>query len=149
MDSEELGVLCWWLTERDGLQTTNADNLTFQNRRDLPRDTPLVRVEVLRVIFFSTHSDDGNPSSANIKQALCESNAICVRESNTSSWKSCQGGSFKLNLPDHRFTKYGDGVPFQLSQIQNCMLILKYKDMMKAQVHVTQVFRYSDTQRLP
>ncbi|GJS41042.1 hypothetical protein Tco_0566085 [Tanacetum coccineum] len=27
--------------------------------------------------------------------------------------------------------------------------INEYKDMMKAQVHVTQVFRYSDTQRLP
>nr|GEX29351.1 replication protein A 70 kDa DNA-binding subunit B [Tanacetum cinerariifolium] len=33
-----------------------------QNRRDLPKDTPIDRLEVL--------SDDGNPSRANIKQAL-------------------------------------------------------------------------------
>ncbi|GJR34227.1 hypothetical protein Tco_1209911 [Tanacetum coccineum] len=39
-----------------------------QNRRDLPRDTPLDRIEVLRVILFSIHSDDENPSSVNIKQ---------------------------------------------------------------------------------
>ncbi|GJZ03780.1 copia protein [Tanacetum coccineum] len=78
-----------------------------QNRRDIPRNTPLDRVEVLgiiekrskvrmrimpteteltleqsqqgvsyevsniRVILFSTHSDDGNPSKVNIKQ-LCD-----------------------------------------------------------------------------
>ncbi|GJT40816.1 hypothetical protein Tco_0940681 [Tanacetum coccineum] len=58
-----------------------------QNRRDLLRNTPLDRVEVLaviknpmhypcdncqiiRVILFSIHSDDGNPSRVNIKQ-LC------------------------------------------------------------------------------
>nr|GEU43394.1 ribonuclease H-like domain-containing protein [Tanacetum cinerariifolium] len=35
---------------------------THQNRRDLPKDTPIDRLEVL--------SDDGNPSRANIKQAL-------------------------------------------------------------------------------
>nr|GEW10157.1 ATPase WRNIP1 [Tanacetum cinerariifolium] len=34
----------------------------IQNRRDLPKDTPIDRLEVL--------SDDGNPSRANIKQAL-------------------------------------------------------------------------------
>ncbi|GJV28239.1 hypothetical protein Tco_1384687 [Tanacetum coccineum] len=36
--------------------------LLSQNRRDLPRDNPLVSVEVL--------SEDGNPARANIKQAL-------------------------------------------------------------------------------
>nr|GEZ09178.1 retrovirus-related Pol polyprotein from transposon TNT 1-94 [Tanacetum cinerariifolium] len=34
----------------------------FTNQRDLPKDTPIYRLEVL--------SDDGNPSRANIKQAL-------------------------------------------------------------------------------
>nr|GEU86232.1 hypothetical protein [Tanacetum cinerariifolium] len=36
--------------------------IELQNRRDLPKDTPIDRLEVL--------SDDGNPSRANIKQAL-------------------------------------------------------------------------------
>ncbi|GJX64140.1 hypothetical protein Tco_0298483 [Tanacetum coccineum] len=52
----------------------------------------------IEVILLSIHSDDGNPSSVNIKQN-------CGRGSNTLSWKSCQGGSSKLNLPDHRFRR--------------------------------------------
>nr|GEU29446.1 hypothetical protein [Tanacetum cinerariifolium] len=39
-----------------------------QNQRDLPKDTPIDRLEVL--------SDDGNPSRANIKQALGDENPI-------------------------------------------------------------------------
>ncbi|GJU07974.1 hypothetical protein Tco_1124404 [Tanacetum coccineum] len=31
------------------------------------------------------------------------SNKLCGRGSNTLSWKPCQGGSSKLNLPDHRY----------------------------------------------
>nr|GEW57197.1 reverse transcriptase domain-containing protein [Tanacetum cinerariifolium] len=38
---------------------------------------------------------NGNPSRVNIKQ-------LCGRGYNTLSWKPCQGGSSKLNLPDHR-----------------------------------------------
>ncbi|GJY29156.1 hypothetical protein Tco_0404923 [Tanacetum coccineum] len=38
---------------------------SHQSWRDLPKDNPLVSVEVL-----STHSEDGNPARANIKQAL-------------------------------------------------------------------------------
>ncbi|GKC38402.1 hypothetical protein Tco_1050786, partial [Tanacetum coccineum] len=55
-------------------------SLCFQNWNDLPRDIPLDRIEVLRydikgvknirVIPYSIHSDDGNPTSVNIKQAL-------------------------------------------------------------------------------
>nr|GEV78817.1 hypothetical protein [Tanacetum cinerariifolium] len=45
------------------------------------------------------HSADGNPACANIKQAL-------GRGSNTLSWKPCQGGSSKLNLPDHMYSIY-------------------------------------------
>nr|GEX22464.1 retrovirus-related Pol polyprotein from transposon TNT 1-94 [Tanacetum cinerariifolium] len=40
-----------------------GEKLVSQNRRDLPKDTPIDRLEVL--------SDDGNPSRPNIKQALC------------------------------------------------------------------------------
>nr|GEU32884.1 hypothetical protein [Tanacetum cinerariifolium] len=42
-----------------------SDKTLNQNRMDLPRDIPIVRLEVL-----SIHSDDENPSSANIKQAM-------------------------------------------------------------------------------
>ncbi|GJT63581.1 hypothetical protein Tco_1015061 [Tanacetum coccineum] len=62
-------------------------NLESQNQRDLPRDIPLDSVEVLsndlrvlRIILVILpehqsdtkviHNDDGNPSRANIKQAL-------------------------------------------------------------------------------
>ncbi|GKD35186.1 hypothetical protein Tco_1250695 [Tanacetum coccineum] len=67
----------------------------------------------IRVIPHNIHSDDGNPSSANIKQALCLKRASghrkdehklttqSVRGFNTLSWKYCQGDSSKLNLPDH------------------------------------------------
>ncbi|GJS91330.1 hypothetical protein Tco_0773966 [Tanacetum coccineum] len=72
----------------------------------------------IRVILVSIHSDDGNPSSVNIKQYCGRSYAL--------SWKSCQGGSSKLNLPDHRNV---------ISQ--------------KAQVHVRIVFRNSDNHELP
>nr|GEX09604.1 integrase, catalytic region, zinc finger, CCHC-type, peptidase aspartic, catalytic [Tanacetum cinerariifolium] len=43
-----------------------------QSWRDLPRDNPLVSVEVLRPFewYVSNHNEDGNPSRANIKQAL-------------------------------------------------------------------------------
>nr|GEU85566.1 hypothetical protein [Tanacetum cinerariifolium] len=39
-----------------------------QNQRDLPRDTPIDRVEVLRVILFSFSVMNRNSSSINIKQ---------------------------------------------------------------------------------
>ncbi|GKA47169.1 hypothetical protein Tco_0740052 [Tanacetum coccineum] len=51
-----------------------------------------------RVILFSIHSDDGNPFSVNIKQHCGRSYAL--------SWKSCQGGSSKSNLPDHRHKRW-------------------------------------------
>ncbi|GJX18876.1 hypothetical protein Tco_0221553 [Tanacetum coccineum] len=52
----------------------------------------------IRVILFSIHSDDGNPSSVNIKQH-------CGRGSYALSWKPCQEDSSKLNLLDHRFRR--------------------------------------------
>nr|GEU99182.1 hypothetical protein [Tanacetum cinerariifolium] len=70
---------------------------------------------------------DGNPSRANIKQAL-------GRRSYALSWKPCQGDS--LNPPDHRYSIYtikretrglDDGVAaaFQRSRIHHHMLMLK------------------------
>nr|GEU86532.1 putative reverse transcriptase domain-containing protein [Tanacetum cinerariifolium] len=50
-------------------------------------------------VILSIHSEDGNPSCANIKEAL-------GRGSNTLSWKPCQGGSSKLNLPDYRYKQW-------------------------------------------
>ncbi|GJR23126.1 retrotransposon ORF1 [Tanacetum coccineum] len=50
--------------------------------------------ESIRVICFSIYNDDGNPSSIIIKQH-------CGRTSYALRWKYCQGGSSKLNLPDH------------------------------------------------
>nr|GEU47394.1 hypothetical protein [Tanacetum cinerariifolium] len=79
------------------------------------------------------------------------SNKHCGRGLNTSSWKSCQGDSSKLNLPDHRpvLTELEVVVP-HYSRVEfraTCSYSIdEYKDMMKAQVHVTQVFCYSDTQ---
>nr|GEX99251.1 hypothetical protein [Tanacetum cinerariifolium] len=40
------------------------------NRRDLPKDTPIDRLEVLRYDLEKGVNDDGNPSRANFKQAL-------------------------------------------------------------------------------
>nr|GEU67976.1 hypothetical protein [Tanacetum cinerariifolium] len=48
----------------------------------------------IKVIHFSIHNDDGNPSSVNIKQH-------CGRRSYALRWKPCQGVSSKLNQPDH------------------------------------------------
>ncbi|GJS43860.1 hypothetical protein Tco_0812807 [Tanacetum coccineum] len=65
-------VVC--ATCKQCLITANHDEC---NRRDLPMDTPLDRIEVLRVILFSIHSDDGNLSRVNIKQLYGRSS--CAR----------------------------------------------------------------------
>ncbi|GJR89284.1 retrotransposon protein, putative, unclassified [Tanacetum coccineum] len=50
-----------------------------------------------RVILFSIHSDEWKSFQSQHQTAL--------RGSNTLSWKSGQGGSSKLNLPDHRYKR--------------------------------------------
>ncbi|GJU92590.1 retrovirus-related pol polyprotein from transposon TNT 1-94 [Tanacetum coccineum] len=45
----------------------------YQNQRDLPRDTPLDRVEVLRVILFSTYSDEWKSFQSQHQIALRQS----------------------------------------------------------------------------
>ncbi|GJW64631.1 hypothetical protein Tco_0116515 [Tanacetum coccineum] len=76
-----------------------------QSRRDLPRDNPLVSVEVL-----STHDEDGNPSRANVKQALVDLNPLVhsfralstLRRSGlrtaSAATKPCQGNSSEFYL---------------------------------------------------
>ncbi|GJR97347.1 hypothetical protein Tco_0269521 [Tanacetum coccineum] len=54
---EEVGKICWWKRIWERPKTASADNMTLyrcsfprssQNRRDLPRDIPLDRIEVHR-----------------------------------------------------------------------------------------------------
>nr|GEZ40310.1 hypothetical protein [Tanacetum cinerariifolium] len=109
-----------------------------QSRRDLSRNTPLDRVEVLVM--------NGNPSRVNIKQ-------LCIR-------KPCQGGSSKLNLPIHMYNIHTvkrssrnrrrrryNLIPAKSRFKTPCSII---KDnMMKAQVHMSKSFAISDVQALP
>ncbi|GJW25026.1 retrovirus-related pol polyprotein from transposon TNT 1-94 [Tanacetum coccineum] len=74
-----------------------------------------------RVILFSIHSNDGNPSRAIIKQALRGSYAL--------SWKPCQADS--SNLPDHRFKRRccsltlaeSDSLPHAHAQTTKCRIL--------------------------
>ncbi|GJU24801.1 retrovirus-related pol polyprotein from transposon TNT 1-94 [Tanacetum coccineum] len=52
------------------------------------------RPRTFRVILFSIYSGEWKPFHCH--------HQIALRGSNTLSWISCQGGSSKLNLPDHR-----------------------------------------------
>ncbi|GJS88899.1 hypothetical protein Tco_0771535 [Tanacetum coccineum] len=51
-----------------------------------------------QVILFSIHSDEW-------KSFQSQPQTSSAVESNTLSWKPCQGGSSKLNLPDHRYKR--------------------------------------------
>ncbi|GKC35897.1 hypothetical protein Tco_1048281, partial [Tanacetum coccineum] len=51
----------------NGLQTTNTDYLAFQNRRDLPNDTPLVRVYVLRITQLIAGIEDSHHGAGDTK----------------------------------------------------------------------------------
>ncbi|GKA28278.1 retrovirus-related pol polyprotein from transposon TNT 1-94 [Tanacetum coccineum] len=78
-------------------------------------------LENIRVILFSIHSNDGNPSRAIIKQALRGSYAL--------SWKPCQADS--SNLPDHRFKRRccsltlaeSDSLPHAHAQTTKCRIL--------------------------
>ncbi|GJZ86165.1 hypothetical protein Tco_0657775 [Tanacetum coccineum] len=89
---------------KDG-KVRNSFPRSRQSRRDLPRDNPLVSIEVL-----STHNEDGNPSRANIKQALVGFNLLVhsfralstLRRSSlrtaSAAAKPCQGDSSEVYL---------------------------------------------------
>ncbi|GJU32421.1 retrovirus-related pol polyprotein from transposon TNT 1-94 [Tanacetum coccineum] len=60
-----------------------------------PTHYPCDIARTFRVMLFSIHSDEWKSFQSQPQTAL--------RGSNTLSWKPCQGGSSKLNLPDHRY----------------------------------------------
>ncbi|GKB26547.1 hypothetical protein Tco_0865948 [Tanacetum coccineum] len=111
----ELGELCWWKNTRRRLQTSSENKMMISSlQRDLPRDNPLVTVEVLRYDLqkekcvikgivqtemelvlehtqqehpsdtYVLHNEDGNPAWPN---------------NQTSTWRI---SFLRLNLPDHR-----------------------------------------------
>ncbi|GKB93950.1 hypothetical protein Tco_0980087 [Tanacetum coccineum] len=96
---------------------------------------------------FSIHSDDGNPSRANIKQALRGSYAL--------SYKTCQGDS--LSLPDHRYKRRCCSViPAESDSLlyayaQTTKTYYKHLDsrIKKAQEFNTKTSANSDIQDLP
>ncbi|GJV32349.1 hypothetical protein Tco_1392749 [Tanacetum coccineum] len=98
-----------------------------------------VSYEVLniRVILFSIHDDNGNPSRVNIKQ-------LYGRGSKTLSWKPCQGGSSKLSLPDHRYKKRCYNLIPAESRFTTSCSIDKDKYNMKDQEHVLKSSAISD-----
>ncbi|GJV86223.1 hypothetical protein Tco_1530161 [Tanacetum coccineum] len=59
-----------------------------------PTHYPCDNCQNIRVILFSTHSDDGSPSRVNIKQ-LCDAP---VTRTASAAVKSCQGDSFEFYL---------------------------------------------------
>nr|GEY93499.1 putative reverse transcriptase domain-containing protein [Tanacetum cinerariifolium] len=61
-DADYAGCKDTFKSTSSGAQFLGEKLVSCQNRRDLPKDTPIDRLEVL--------SDDGNPSRANIKKAL-------------------------------------------------------------------------------
>ncbi|GJW70817.1 hypothetical protein Tco_0127734 [Tanacetum coccineum] len=89
------------------------------------------------------HNDDGNPSRANIKQAL--------GRFNTTTGNPVKEILLKLNLPDHRsiFTDSKENIKIDMEVpgssrltrfIATCSYSTdKYKDIMKAQVHVSRL----------
>ncbi|GJW15740.1 retrovirus-related pol polyprotein from transposon TNT 1-94 [Tanacetum coccineum] len=108
------------------------------------RPTEKYLKEDIKVILFSIHNDDGNPSSVHIKQHY--------------------GGSSKLNLPDHRYKRRccslipatSDSLPhanaqaFKVKHSTSWLLLLnKNVISQKAQVHVIILFRNSDNHKFP
>nr|GEV43135.1 integrase, catalytic region, zinc finger, CCHC-type, peptidase aspartic, catalytic [Tanacetum cinerariifolium] len=69
--------------------------------------------------------------------------------SNTLSWKPCQGGSSKLNLPIHRIRRWRYNLIPAESRFKTPCSIVKDKYMMKTQVHVSKSSAISDVQALP
>ncbi|GKB04292.1 hypothetical protein Tco_0832435 [Tanacetum coccineum] len=112
------------------LQWTVSILRSSQNQRDLPRDIPLDRIEVLRY----------------------DTKGVKVR-------KGIMQTKTKLTL-EHTQQDVSDEVlvipmlaaagPRQVRLIATCSYSTDiYEDIMKAQVHVSKDFRYSDTARLP
>ncbi|GKB20578.1 hypothetical protein Tco_0854501 [Tanacetum coccineum] len=73
-DHVEFGRIGWWKNGRDRLQATAANNmiLSYLGYLVMSRLTIYLVNISSEEILHSIHSDDGNPSSANIKQELRE-----------------------------------------------------------------------------
>ncbi|GJR91256.1 hypothetical protein Tco_0215267 [Tanacetum coccineum] len=108
----------------------------------------------IRVILHRIHSDDGNPTSANIKQALWQIVThiftLIVLSTLRRSGKENKQVRPVLKDPEvHVKMEMETPRSSRVKFITACSYsVNKDKDMMKAQVHVTQVFRYSDTQKI-
>nr|GEY43906.1 hypothetical protein [Tanacetum cinerariifolium] len=130
-----------------------------QSWRDLPRNNPLDRIEVLGMIE--------KRSNVRIREKVPTEMELVLEQSqqgsNTLSWKPCQGGSSKLNLPVHKYSTHTvkrssqnrrirrwryNLIPAESRFMTSCS-IDKDKYMMKAQVHVSKSFAISDVQALP
>nr|GEU89451.1 zinc knuckle CX2CX4HX4C [Tanacetum cinerariifolium] len=75
--------------------------------RDLPRDIPIVRLEVR-----SIHSDDGNPSSDNIKQAL---RSVLTESKGSARFKSGVAMVVLVNLLSYKREEFSYGSASQPS----------------------------------
>ncbi|GJR09445.1 retrovirus-related pol polyprotein from transposon TNT 1-94 [Tanacetum coccineum] len=125
--------------------SVDKDTVNSQNWRDLPRDTPLDRVEVLRtfsVILFSTHSDEWKSFQSQHQTTPCESNASVLDDPTLRAGNPIKDILPKLNLPDHSL------IPTELRFTTSCS-IDKDKYMMKVQVHVSMSSAIFDVQALP
>ncbi|GJU81057.1 hypothetical protein Tco_1283422 [Tanacetum coccineum] len=81
-----------------------------QNLRDLPRDNPLVSVEVLRYdikrrkknirVIPKYHGEDGNPARANIKQALGRYEHVGPQDTRPQDGERSQDDDQRLDLAD-------------------------------------------------
>nr|GEU61718.1 hypothetical protein [Tanacetum cinerariifolium] len=105
--------------------------------------------------LFSIHGDEWNSFQSQHQTA--------PRGSNILSWKPCQGGSYKLNLPDHKYSIHTvkwfsrnrrirrrcyNLIPAESTFKTSCS-IDKDEYMMKAYIHVSGSSAISDVQVLP
>nr|GEV20734.1 retrovirus-related Pol polyprotein from transposon TNT 1-94 [Tanacetum cinerariifolium] len=88
----------------------------------------LPRPKTFRVILFSIHNDEWKSFQSQDQTALWGSNTL--------SWKPCQGGSSKLNLPHHRIRQWRYNLIPAESRFKTSCSIDKDKYMMKAQAHL-------------
>ncbi|GJZ72726.1 hypothetical protein Tco_0636872 [Tanacetum coccineum] len=108
----------------------------------------------IRVMLYSIHNDDGNPTSANIKQALRQIvtnrfTLIVLSALRRFDKENKQVRSVLTEPEDHVKMEMETPRSSRVKFITACSYsVIKSKDMIKAQVHVTRVFRYSDTQNI-
>ncbi|GJT25926.1 hypothetical protein Tco_0895863 [Tanacetum coccineum] len=80
------------VTDEDGYGSGGTRRLNMVDRDGDDEEMEMLR----RVILFSIHNDEWKSFQCHHQTAL---------RSYALSWKSCQGGSSKLNLPDHRYKR--------------------------------------------